>query len=304
MVFPLAATITGVSSLLGGLFSKPDKPQYVVPDYAGIRRAAEAAGFNPLTALTQGMQGSVVSGGGGYMGQAIADAGLALADGLTQSKRAGLLSRVQSENAQLREKVQAMTLRPKVGGVYAQRQATPTVPQAMGVSNAASVQLGASDVGGVGSVVSGAGADASGLRPLPETLSADPRRAVDNKPQQTTSGFMVVDNPHLGFPWYVPSMDGDEAMTIGEAPIAIPSLIGSYMYDHWQKTARFRETGSLAPVGWPARGPLKPSKTARVIGSHIGRKPKWSDYNVPLPLLKYPHVPFGLSGSGYAWGRL
>lgn len=129
-------------NLLGGLFSKP-KPKYVVPDYAGIRRKAEAAGFNPLTALTQGPQGSVVEGGNS-MGTAIADAGLMLADSLAKSKKTGILSRVQTENAELRDKVNNLTLRPKVPGVYAQRQSVPSVPSALGVSDVPSSGLSAS----------------------------------------------------------------------------------------------------------------------------------------------------------------
>lgn len=126
------ATIVSIgSTLLGGLFGQK-KEKYVVPDYAKIRKDAEAAGFNPLTALTMGPQGSVVSSGG-TMGTAIADAGLMLADSLAKSKKSGILAKVQSENAELQRKVQNLTLRPKVGGVYARQQSVPTVQQALGV---------------------------------------------------------------------------------------------------------------------------------------------------------------------------
>lgn len=127
-----AALIGAAGSLLGGLFAP--KPKWVTPNYQDIRNKAEAAGFNPLTALTsapgQAMQGA------NYMGSAIADAGLMLADAFSQSKRGQNLSKVQAENDKLKERVQSLTLRPKVGGVYAARQAVPTVRQALGVSNA------------------------------------------------------------------------------------------------------------------------------------------------------------------------
>lgn len=128
-----SALITAGATLLGGLFAP--KPKYVVPDYAKIRSGAEAAGFNPLTALTQGPQGAVVQPAN-VMGSAIADAGLMLADSLAKSKKSGVLSRVQSENAKLREQVTNMTLRPKVAGVYARQQSVPSVPSAVGVSSA------------------------------------------------------------------------------------------------------------------------------------------------------------------------
>ena len=136
MVAPLigAALVSGASSLLGGLFGKP-KNEYVVPNYQKIRDKAEAAGFNPLTALAMA-PGQVVQSQN-FMGSAIADAGLALADGIVaKHKEQGALAKLAEENDKLREKVQNMTLRPKVGGVYAQREAIPSVSQAVGGSDA------------------------------------------------------------------------------------------------------------------------------------------------------------------------
>jgi hypothetical protein len=133
-----AALIGAAGSLLGGLFAP--KPKWVTPNYQDIRNKAEAAGFNPLTALTsapgQAMQGA------NYMGSAIADAGLMLADAFSQSKRGQNLSKVQAENDKLKERVESLTLRPKVGGVYAARQAVPTVRQALGVKGASSASTG------------------------------------------------------------------------------------------------------------------------------------------------------------------
>lgn len=131
------ALISAGGSILGGILGKP-KNEYVVPNYQKIRTKAEAAGFNPLTALAMA-PGQVVQSQN-FMGSAIADAGLALADGLnTKRKEQGALAKLAEENDKLREKVQNMTLRPKVGGVYAQREAIPSVSQAVGGSNASGV---------------------------------------------------------------------------------------------------------------------------------------------------------------------
>lgn len=53
------ALISAGASLLGGLFGKKERPKAQGVDYQKLRRDAEAAGFNPLTALLAG-------GGAGY----------------------------------------------------------------------------------------------------------------------------------------------------------------------------------------------------------------------------------------------
>lgn len=141
--------IGGIASLLGAIVGRP-KNSYQVPDYAKIRSKAEAAGFNPLTAL-QFAPGQAVQSQN-YMGQAIADAGMMLADGLAKNGASGQVSKLQQANANLAKKVQNLTLRPKVGGIYAQRQAVPSTRAALGVTGAgsASPALGVSGVSTVG----------------------------------------------------------------------------------------------------------------------------------------------------------
>ncbi|WP_201151509.1 hypothetical protein [Rhodovulum sulfidophilum] len=127
--------ISGGASLLGGLFGSKKKAKYVVPDYGKIRARAEAAGFNPLTALTSA-PGAVASAGQNYMGQAIADAGLLLADGLAKkAEKTGELQKAREQNAQLKERVQQLTIRPRVGGIYANNVNTPSIRAAVGGAN-------------------------------------------------------------------------------------------------------------------------------------------------------------------------
>jgi len=105
-----------LETILGGVASTlfAPKPKYVVPDYQAIRDKAEKAGFNPLTALTQGPQGSVVQGQN-YMGAAISDALLIAAGDKEKDARISLL---EAQTAHYRKSVENMTLRPKVGGIY------------------------------------------------------------------------------------------------------------------------------------------------------------------------------------------
>lgn len=126
--------ISAGASLLGGIFGK-SKPKYVTPDYAKIRRNAEAAGFNPLTVLTSA-PGQVVQSQN-YMGSAIADAGLLLADGMAKkAEQEGEISKLREQNQKLAEKVQNLTLRPRIGGIYAATESTPSLRQALGASDA------------------------------------------------------------------------------------------------------------------------------------------------------------------------
>lgn len=131
------ATLLSVGgSLLGGLLGR-SKPKYVVPPYAKIRAEAEAAGFNPLTAL--GMAPGSVVMAENPMGSAIADSALMLAESV--DRRQQLVQSVQSENTNLRKQVQRMTLRPDVGGIYARRQSVSSIPRSMGASDVSSVGI-------------------------------------------------------------------------------------------------------------------------------------------------------------------
>lgn len=247
MAGPLAAPLVGLAgNILGGLFGR-SKPKYVVPDYAKIRERAEAAGLNPLTAL-QSAPGAVMEGGNSYLGQAIADGAMMLADSMSKQSGTGRLEQAQAENADLKKQVQQLTLRPEVGGVYARRQATPTLREALGgpddrapdtADNPAQSRVRHS--GGAGTAPS-----ASGLDPLLDVDPIDPRRVVENKPTPTSPGAMVVDNPYLGR-YYFPTIDGDEPVDLLDLPsmaAAIPQMgyhFGQYMAEGGTATGAMRQ---------------------------------------------------------------
>lgn len=210
--------------LLGAVIGKP-KAKYVVPPYDKIRAAAEKAGLNPLTAL--GMAPGSVVMSENPMGSAIAQSAMVLADKV--DARQQLLSTAQSENLNLRRQVNSLTLRPNVGGIYANRLTAPSVRQALGVPNA-SVSSGV----GVGQSAGSRAVSDYGLgRSLVGSSFIDPRREVDNAKIKSTSGVMVVDNPNVPFNLYAPTLDGDEALQWYEYPSLIaPAIAGSLEYAH------------------------------------------------------------------------
>ncbi|MBW7921368.1 MAG: hypothetical protein H3C51_04625 [Rubellimicrobium sp.] len=126
-------------SLLGGILGRPRQTSArensrgaLMGQAQGARDAAEEYGFNPLTLL--GVSSAVgPSESSAYMGSAIADAGMILADGLAKRQdEVGAVSQLEQQNRELQEQVRSLTLRPRVGGVYAQREAVPTTRAALG----------------------------------------------------------------------------------------------------------------------------------------------------------------------------
>jgi hypothetical protein len=135
--------------------------------FVNLRAAAEKGGFNPLAVLGLGASSgspgmasvsmgspgmASVSGRSGvplvpaaqsigyvpptdYMGSAIAEAGLALSDRFMQSEALQNAGKLEANRDRLRRTKEAMqrdTIRPKVGGVYAEREQTRTTAQALG----------------------------------------------------------------------------------------------------------------------------------------------------------------------------
>lgn len=220
------------ATLLSGLLSKP-KSKYVVPDYAGIRKQAEAAGFNPLTALTQGPQGSVVTTTN-PMGTAFAEAALMLGQNLSKATATAKLQQAQSANAKLQAKVQNLTLRPKVGGIYARRQSVPSLGAALGRSNGGSVPSVVASATGVGKSSSGAFAPVGaglnfGSPDYFNRAALTPNRETKVSPTENISGLMHVDNAITG-PLTFFGADGEMFMEYVQAPaLGVPQILNNWI---------------------------------------------------------------------------
>lgn len=128
-----AALVSAASSLLGGLFGRNDAKKANAANQAAIaaqneynkpiniRARAEEGGFNPLlfagpgVGLQTGIAEYVPSG----MGNAIANAGLALASGISDEATLDAYnSKLAEQNAELRKALETATLRPEVAGIY------------------------------------------------------------------------------------------------------------------------------------------------------------------------------------------
>lgn len=228
MAFDPVSLISGVGSLLGGLFNRPpsaEKQSYqgIMGQARGARDASEQYGFNPLTLL--GVSSPLGAGSGPGMGAAISDAMALLADGYSRRSDLGQKEALQRENTDLRERLTKQTLQPQVPGVYDRIEQGPMIGASnaarAGVSQAVSGTRPARRPAGVG------GGVGEQLRPLPETVAVDPRRPADHEPSRTHPGFFTVDNPYLPYPVYVPTLDGDEALSWYDYPSAIGPIIGS-----------------------------------------------------------------------------
>lgn len=236
--------ISAGASLLGGIFGK-SKAKYVTPDYAKIRRKAEAAGFNPLTALTAA-PGQVVQSQN-YMGSAIADAGLLLADGMAKkAEQEGEVSKLREQNQKLAEKLQQATLRPRIGGIYAATESTPSLRQALGVQGEVS-----SDPAVVGSAGrSGGGGSGGAVQPVTPP-QMDRYNLYVEVYDPMTKRYTRIPNPDL--------MDtGPVEMATGMAVIGAADLSQNGIPAAAKKARSY-----VAPVlgaGGPRRRPYKGAK--------------------------------------------
>ena len=117
-------------------FSQRDQRNYLT----NTRKFAKKAGFNPLTVLGMlpgvggGNATSVPGGPSPVLGSGTMEAAMMLGQGIEQSiDLAGEAQALRAENAKLNDFVKSQTLRPKVAGIYAQREAYPSRAAAMGV---------------------------------------------------------------------------------------------------------------------------------------------------------------------------
>lgn len=296
-----SALISAGSSLFGGLFGKKKGPSTYQQTQEAMgaqakysREYGEQYGFNPLTLL--GVS-SPVAGGQIYdnpMGQAVADAGMILGDALLKRTDAQKLTRAKERIKELQERIDHDTTRPKIGGVYAQRESSPMLRPSNGGGNARVV---------AGAVPSGQDTDNNGnnrhsvglsaedgkLDPLLDVHPADPRREVDNEPIRTHAGWIAVDNPTFGR-LEIPTLDGDEPLHWYDYPDLVVPLINKYgeKATSWVPQGRYMGEGiSLDQhpknMGWRGRSapkprPAPPSKRGTGKGKSMGSPSRPSDF--------------------------
>jgi outer membrane murein-binding lipoprotein Lpp len=248
------------------------------------REASELGGFNPLATMGMG-QGVAPTpiDTTNYMGSAIADSALLVADAIAAKKADQTAKKAQdlaATNAKLNSQVRDLTLRPKIGGVYAQRQSSPTLRQALGAENEGSPSNMGGGNGSVGPAVGGP----DGLRPLETVNPVDPRREVDNKAISTTSGFMTVDNPYLPKPLRVPTLDGDEPLQWYDYPsLALPGVImaGEMGFEWYKRNQPYAPNGGKPGKPIPeveVRKPFPRKGSEDAFNFHMGGhrpQPAW-----------------------------
>lgn len=139
-----ATVVAGVSSLVGAFAGKnraarpSDTWRHtrmgLEGQASGAREFGEKYGFNPLALLgvSSPLQAQAVDNSA--FGQGIANAGLAVADGMSaESAQKAYQEKLEAQNVELRTALDKATLRPEVGGVFGTVQ-PPVVPGAGGDS--------------------------------------------------------------------------------------------------------------------------------------------------------------------------
>lgn len=132
---PLADLLGGVGAVAGLFGAGPQKTARksahgsIVGTASGIREAAEKYNINPLALLGVPQ----ASGGGTSFGARLGDAALMLADRLRANGPEVENAKLQQANAKLQSKVQQLTLRPKIPGIYDRPAPIPSIRQSMGV---------------------------------------------------------------------------------------------------------------------------------------------------------------------------
>jgi hypothetical protein len=274
--------------------------------FKNLRKSAEAGGFNPLLALGQsqpvfsGMANSGPSSlavpngvspgqfqSNNYIGAAIAESGLMFADSMANISAASApIKQLSEQNAQLQQKVQDLTLRPSVGGIYAQRLATPSLRQALGAGD----DKNASDI------------NSQSPFARPATIPDDGNRSpVQRAVKKDVPAFRAFGHDFYGSGAFSSGEQYEEAL--GEGPLqwlSSPLIMGDAFLNEAYKTGRnlglkhntaFKSGGvSYAPmpekfklferVGRPHYQHKKPSKPRRPFlkdGSF------WSHYGAQFP---------------------
>lgn len=246
------ALALGKSAVEIGAGVKAMKGQEAVTPYdnlmsqaAGARAAAEEYGFNPLTMLTLGQTGASTQAAGPPPLASIQ----MITSGLTG------LEDVVTGSAARRRAAEQLNLDLASLQLEKARSGVATIPMSNTISSApGAVNFGRQSVQWsqahaaparvvpARSLGTGPQAAPANARPLVEASQVDPRRETDHAAVPTHAGVMVVDNPNVPFPLYMPTLDGDEALDVTQYPTALAAYAGSAIYDLWR---RKRDTGSF-----------------------------------------------------------
>lgn len=146
----IGSAISAGASVVGGLLGRNKAVKAgdvirqtragILGQASGARQASERYGFNPLTLLgvSQPLVPQAVDNS--MMGSAIANAGLAVAEGINASSaQKAYVQKLEEQNQELRKSLDGQTLRPKVPGIYG--APTPTA----GVAGSVEVPVGVGD---------------------------------------------------------------------------------------------------------------------------------------------------------------
>jgi hypothetical protein len=204
-----------LGSVAGGLLGRSKGKSASSQSYGNVKglvQASRAWGINLLTWLGGGVSGgSGIAADNSALGQGIANAAMLASDALASKRStAAALNAYQQQNRRLQDRLNAVTLRAPVPGVYGTAR-MPSDPEVYGGADFSGDAAGVSGARGFDSV------GPAGGPPLRTVSPADPRRDVNNKPQDTHSGLMVIDSPYVG-EVYVPTLDGDEALDVLDVP--------------------------------------------------------------------------------------
>lgn len=211
---PLASLIGAGGSIIGGLLNnrqgkaiQPDKAAYqaIWGSAHAAREASKAHGFNPmaLLGLGAGAQGMVMPSGPG-MGNAVADAGLFIADGMrAKSAEIKQIADLQEQNKELQKRLVDQTLRPPMGGMYQRGGPSIKPPPPAPVISDYVVPSGGGVAPASGGLPVGRPRGLQWGEVIPTENYYDPMigREVEVTPAKNIAGVHVQQGPHtLGVP--------------------------------------------------------------------------------------------------------
>lgn len=231
-----AAGVQAAASLLGGRKARKEAQrayaqqkadiaeQNAYNSPAAIRARAEEAGFNPLLFVGPGvgLQSGIADPIQPVMGQAIANAGMAMAQGLVSHGDAlAEQSALRAQNVELRRALETATLRPKVGGIYSASVRVPQTPAGIDAS-----AVGGSPVeikGSTPEATPGAIPVVEGPIPIPEDFERE------NAP--VTTGYIFMEGiDSSGNRFTIPGFNGEPLETD-----SLPVIAGSWFWDKWKE---------------------------------------------------------------------